>query len=193
MEAIFSHIPGLKVVSPSNAYDAKGLLSASVEDKNPVIFLEHRWLHNTSSYVPKKYYTNKIGKGKIIKRGKDATIIAFSYGVILAIEANKILEKYNINLEIIDLISLRPLDKNLIINSIKKTRKVLVIDNGLLKYGVSSEIITLITENIYKALLKPPLRIGIDDNIIPSSSSISHLCYPSIITVIEKNSRIVRY
>lgn len=186
LEAMFSHIPGLKVVSPSNAYDAKGLLSASVRDNNPVIFLEHRWLHNTSSYVPKKNFKCEIGRGKILKKGKDVTIIAFSYGAILAVEANKIMTKYNIDAEIIDLISLRPLDKELIIKSVKKTKRLLVIDNGLLKYGISSEVIALVSENIYKILVKPPLRIGIDDNIIPSSHKLSHICYPSIKIVLKK-------
>ncbi len=191
LESVFAHIPGLKVVAPSNAYDAKGLLTSSVEDNNPIIFLEHRWLHSTTSFVPKKKYYNKIGKGKIVNKGSKITIIAFSYSVITALKANKILTKYNLNLEIIDLISLRPLDKSIILKSVKKTKRVLIIDNGLMKYGVSSEILSIIAENFNNNLLNSPIRIGIDDSIIPSSSKLSYLCYPDIKNIINSVKKIL--
>ncbi len=185
LESIFSHIPGLKVVAPSNAYDAKGLLAASVKDNNPVVFLEHRWLHNTTSFVPKKYYSLKIGKGKIVNKGSKITVIAFSYSVLIALKANKILNNFNINLEIIDLVSLRPIDKSIILKSVKKTKRVLVIDNGWMKYGISSEILSIIAENYNDLLLKKPIRLGIKDTIIPSSSNLSDSCYPGVWDMIK--------
>lgn len=185
LESIFSHIPGLKVVVPSNAYDAKGLLAASVKDNNPVVFLEHRWLHNTTSFVPKKYYSLKIGKGKIVNKGSKITVIAFSYSVLIALKANKILNNFNINLEIIDLVSLRPIDKSIILKSVKKNKRVIVIDNGWMKYGISSEILSIITENYNDLLLKKPIRLGIRDTIIPSSSNLSDSCYPGVKDIIK--------
>ena len=185
LESIFSHIPGLKVVVPSNAYDAKGLLAASVKDNNPVVFLEHRWLHNTTSFVPKKYYSLKIGKGKIVNKGSKITVIAFSYSVLIALKANKILNNFNINLEIIDLVSLRPIDKSIILKSVKKNKRVIVIDNGWMKYGISSEILSIIAENYNDLLLKKPIRLGIKDTIIPSSSNLSDSCYPAVKDIIK--------
>ena len=191
LESVFSHIPGLKVVVPSNAYDAKGLLSASIEDDNPVIFMEHRWLHNTTSYVPKKNYINKIGKAKIVNKGSKITIIAFSYSVILALKAHKILTLYNINVEILDLVSLRPLDIKMIIKSVKKTRRVIVLDNGWIKYGISAEILSIIAENCHNHLLTNPLRVGIEDTIIPSSFSLSNLCYPGVNHIIQSVKKLL--
>ena len=191
LESIFGHIPGLKVVMPSNAYDAKGLLISSIKDKNPVIFIEHRWLHNTISHVPKRKYFTKIGKAKKIKIGGDLTIVAHSYAVILAIKCSEILEKYNIRCEVIDLISIKPLDKLTIINSVKKTKKLLVIDNGWTDYGVSAEIIALVSEKIFSKLKASPQRIGVKNMPIPSSALLADFVYPNIKQIIIKIEKIL--
>ena len=150
LEAMFAHIPGLKVVAPSNARDAKGLLVSSVKDDGPVIFFEHRWLHNIKGFVPKKIFSIKIGKAKVIEKGKDITIISFSDALIQLLRIKKLLKAANISAEIIDLRSIRPLDKNLIFKSIKKTKRLLVLDNGWKSFGISSEIITLVSEKMVK-------------------------------------------
>lgn len=169
LESIFSHIPGLKVVTPSNSYDAKGLLNSSIKDKNPVIFFEHRWLHDTLGAVPKKYYKIEIGKAKIINKGKDVTIVANSFNVI---ECLKIITKIKdkIKIELIDLRSLRPLDINTIIKSVKKTKKILVLDSGWLTYGVSAEIISAVNDYFSKKNIKiKTKRLGLADKSMPSS------------------------
>ena len=120
LEVLFSHIPGLKVVAPSNAYDAKGLMIQSIRDNNPVIFFEHRWVHDIYGNVPKKSYNIKIGKAKTIKKGKDITIVSFSEALVQVMRLYKFLKINGINPEIIDLRTLRPIDKNTIINSVKK-------------------------------------------------------------------------
>jgi pyruvate/2-oxoglutarate/acetoin dehydrogenase E1 component len=185
LESVFSHIPGLKVVCPSDAYNAKGLLISSIEDNNPVIFFEHRWLHELSSNVPKKYYKIKIGTSRYVTRGNDITIIAFSYMVIEAIRIAKILKDNKIDAEVIDLQTLRPLDKSKFLKSSKKTKKILVIDNGWTNYGVSAEIMAIISENMkYQMYLID--RIGVLNTPIPSTEALSKFSYPNKYTIIKK-------
>lgn len=191
LEAIFSHIPGLKVVCPSDAFSAKGLLISSIEDNNPVIFFEHRWLHNTKSEVPKKYYKIKIGKSRYITRGKDITIITFSYMVIEAIKIAKILKDNKIEAEVIDLQSLRPLDKSIFLKSAKKTKKILVIDNGWTNYGVSAEIMAIISENM-KHKIYSINRIGVANTPIPSTEALSKFSYPNKNTIIKTVEKILK-
>ena len=197
LEAIFSHIPGLKVVSPSNPYDAKGLLISSIEDNNPVIFFEHRWLHNTFGFVNNNYYKIPIGKAKKIKSGTDISIITYSYGVILALKSIKFIENINISAEIIDLRTLRPIDTKSILKSVKKTKRALIIDNGWTKYGVSSEIISILYEDTDLKMKSRPVRIGFKDSPIPSSKELAKHCYPyckdivkSILKILKKNKKI---
>lgn len=183
LEAIFGHIPGLKVVSPSNAKDAKGLLNSAIHSSHPVIFFEHRWLHNIQGKVPRKSYKIPIGKAKIITKGKDITIISFSEALIQVLRLKKILLESNISAEIIDLRSLRPIDKNSILRSVKKTKKVLVVDNGWKTYGISAEIISIISESIFDCLKARPTRIGVKEIPTPSSKTLAKEIYlnPNII------------
>ena len=185
LESLFSNIPGLKVVCPSTPFDAKGMLISSIEDNNPVIFFEHRWLHGYFGKVPHNYYKVPIGKSKIIHRGNDITIVSSSYMSIESLKTAKILKSFNVNAEVIDLRSLRPLDVNPILSSVKKTKNLLVVDNGWMKYGISSEIIASIVDNI-KNLSKITIkRIGISDNPIPSTRSLAKHCYQDIYSILK--------
>ena len=186
LEVLFSHIPGLKVVAPSNAYDAKGLLISSIKDNNPVIFFEHRWLHDIYGNVPKKSYQIKIGKAKVIKKGKDITIVSFSEALVQIMRVYNFLTENNIFPEIIDLRTLRPLDKSTIINSVKKTGKLLVIDNSWTTYGISAEIISSVSEKNFKNLKISPERIGIKNVLIPSSRELAKYCYLDSKTILDK-------
>ena len=112
LESWFGHIPGLKVVMPANPFDAKGLLISSINDNNPVIFLEHRWLHNLVDDVPIEGYTVPIGEARVARKGKDITIVSHSYMVLEAIRCANAMEQHGIDVEVIDLRSIRPLDKN---------------------------------------------------------------------------------
>ena len=187
LESWFAHIPGLKVVMPSNPYDAKGLLISSIQDNNPVIFLEHRWLHNLTDEVPSKEYNVPIGKARVVKEGKDITLVAHSYMVIEALRCAQILEKHNVSVEVIDLRSIRPLDEKTILESVKKTKRLLVADNGWIHFGVSSEIIALVTENIFEKLLSKPVRVGMFDAPSPSSRALANQAYPRAQNLVEKN------
>ncbi len=179
LEILFSHIPGLKVVCPFSAYDAKGMLNASIKDKNPVIFFEHRWLHQTTSYVPMNYYEIDLNKANIIKKGLSITLISFSYGIIECLKASEILNKFNISCEIIDLRVLHELDKKTIVNSVKKTKKVIVVDNGWSKYGISAEIISVIIEEIGLDLQYKPIRLGNMQTSLPSTRHLAKYWYLS--------------
>ena len=191
LESWFAHIPGLKVVMPATPYDAKGLLISAVEDNNPVIFMEHRWLHNTFGEVPEKKYKVPIGEAKVINKGSDITIVSHSYMSIEALKSAKILKKHNVSCEIVDLRSLRPLDVNTIITSVKKTKRLLVVDNGWTKFGVSAEIISSITEKIFSDLKSAPKRIGIEDVPIPSTRALAIHSYPTPSKIINAVSDLI--
>ena len=132
-----------------------------------------------------------IGKAKKIKQGYDISIVTYSYGVVLALQASKVLEKLNISCEIIDLRTLRPLDKNLILRSVKKTQRVLVVDNGWIKYGISSEILSIIHENKDIKLRERPVRIGFKDTPIPSTRELAKYCYPYCKDIVKKVLKIL--
>jgi pyruvate/2-oxoglutarate/acetoin dehydrogenase E1 component len=176
LESIFSHFPGLKVIAPSNANDAKGLMLSSIEDKNPVMFYEHRWLHNTNGFVKNKYFKTPIGKAKIIKKGKDITVVSFSYMIIEAIKSINYLKKFKVNIELIDLRTIKPMDTKTIIKSVKKTRRLLVIDGGWTDFGVGAEVVSKITQKLKLKTL--PKIIGLRNSPIPSSRNLSKEIYP---------------
>ena len=178
LESWFSHIPGLKVVMPATPYDAKGLLISSIEDNNPVIFLEHRWLHNLVDDVPIEGFKVPIGKARIARIGKHVTIVSHSYMVLEALRCAEKLEKHNISVEVVDLRSIRPLDSETILNSVKKTKRLVVVDNGWIHFGVSSEIVSIVTENIFDQLICAPIRIGMNDSPSPSARSLAVHYYP---------------
>ena len=188
LEAIFSHIPGLKVICPSNSYDAKGMMIESILDPDPVIFFEHRWLHNTKSMVPKKNYRVKIGKAKLLARGDNLTIVSFSYPVLECLKAVKFCKNLGLKIDLIDLRSLRPLDKKTIIKSVKKTKKLLIVDNGMITYGISAEIMSVVTEN-FETYVKMK-RIGVT-NPVPSTISLAKYCYPEEDVIINEIFKIL--
>lgn len=183
LESWFAHIPGLKVVMPSNAYDAKGLLISSVEDNNPVIFLEHRWLHHTLDNVPLDAYRIPIGKANIVREGSDITIVAHSYMVLEAIKCADFLKTEGVSIEVLDLRTIRPLDNDAIISSVNKTGRLLVADNGWTNFGVSAEIISIVTESIFDKLLSAPERIGLNNSPSPSSRALANNFYPRAIDI----------
>ena len=178
LESWFAHIPGLKVVMPSNAHDAKGLLISSVEDNNPVIFIEHRWLHNTIDYVPSDGYRVPIGKAKIVRKGSDVTIISHSYMVLESIRCAEVLSSQGISVEVVDLRTIRPLDTETILSSVSKTLRVVVADNGWVQFGVSAEIVSVITEIMFDKLLSAPVRIGMNNSPSPSTRALANNFYP---------------
>ena len=186
LQALFSHIPGLKVVMPSNARDAKGLLLSSIFDPNPVIFLEHRWLHGVSGKIPSKKYFTKIGKAKIVNKGKGLTIVCMSYLVLEAFKAKKYLKQFNINPEIIDIRTIKPLDFNTISSSLKKTKRLLILDTGAKTNSVASEILALVSESEDITLKSKPVRICMPDCPEPTSYKLTKFFYNNYLNILEK-------
>ena len=185
LQALFAHIPGLKVVMPSTAYDAKGLLISAIEDNNPVIFIEHRWLYNITGIVPGDLFSVPLGKARIAKDGKDITIVATSYMVMEVIKAAEYLDRDGIVAEVIDLRTLQPLDSGTIINSVKKTGRLLVVDGACYTSGFAAEIITIVTEKAFGHLKVSPQRLTLPDLPVPASPALAKYYYPRAIDIVN--------
>jgi pyruvate dehydrogenase E1 component beta subunit len=181
----FAHVPGLKVVMPVTPYDAKGMLLSAVEDNNPVLILEHRWLHGLKDEVPLESYKVSLDKSRIIARGNDITIVGISYATIECIEAAKILEKNGVKVEVIDLRSIRPLDKDTLLASVSKTRRLLVVDHSEAICGIAGEIIATVAENMSHSLRSKPVRLTLPDHPVPTSHYLAEHYYPTSDNIIQ--------
>lgn len=191
LHSCLAHFPGLKVVMPTTPYDAKGLLQASIKDPNPVIFIEHRWLHHLIDYVPEEPYEVEIGKAKIIKPGDQITIVASSQATLEALKAAEILNEKGVSVEVIDLRTIKPLDFETIKNSVKKTGRLIVVDHSWKTLSIASEIITLSIENCFKDLKNAPLRLTLPDCYAPTAHSMLEDYYPSASTIIEAVTQLI--
>ncbi len=192
LQAMFTHIPGLKVVMPSTPYDAKGLLIASIEDDNPVIYIDDRWLYNYIGEVPEEMYSIPLGKGIIRREGKDATVVATSYMVTEAIKAAESLEKDELEVEVIDLRSLKPLDENLLLESVKKTGRLIIADAGWKTCGIGAELAALVAEKAFEYLKAPIMRVSLPDTPAPASSVLEKAYYPSAKNIISAVKRLFK-
>lgn len=180
LHGLFSHIPGLKVVMPSTPYDAKGLMISALKEQNPVLYIDDRWLYRDKQNVPTKIYEVPIGKGIVRKSGKDITIVGISYAAREALKAYELLKKEKISAEIIDPRTIKPIDINLIMRSVKKTGRLLVVDVGWRTGGVAGEIIASIAENAFKSLKTKPERITLPDTPAPMSKTLEKEYYEPI-------------
>jgi len=173
LQAWFAHIPGLKVVMPTTPEDAKGLLLASIFDPNPVIFLEHRWLHNALGEVPQGDIRLPIGKARIAKSGTDITLVTMSYMTIEALHAAKYLEQQGITCEVVDLRTIKPLDWQTVMDSVSKTGRLLALDSGFTTGSVAGEIVARVAMEKFKSLKVAPARLAMPDVPEPTSSSLT--------------------
>ena len=189
LTAWFSHIPGLKVISPFSARDHKGLLKAAIRDPNPVIFLENEILYSEQeSMIEDNDDIIPIGKAKILREGSDITLISHSVSLKMCLDVSKKLSKQDIDCEVLDLRTIKPLDTKTIVSSIKKTNKCVVVEQGWSQSGVSSEIISVIIENAFDWLDAPVLRLTGKDVPMPYAENLEKLALPSedeLIKIIE--------
>jgi pyruvate dehydrogenase E1 component beta subunit len=184
--AWYSHVPGLKVIAPSNAADAKGLLKAAIRDPNPVMFLENEILYGHSSPVPKlDDYVLPIGRARIARPGKDVTIVAWSMGMTYALKAAEELAKDNIEAEVIDLRTLKPMDTDTIVASVKKTGRLVTVEEGWKQSGVGAEISARVTEDAFDYLDAPVTRVCSKDVPMPYAANLEKLALPSVAEVVE--------
>ena len=184
--AWYSHVPGLRVLAPYDALDAKGLLKGAIRDNNPVVFLEHELLYNEKFEISDDEEILEFGKAKIMKKGNDISIISFSRGVGLALEVEKELEGNGFSAEVINLRSIKPLDIETIINSVKKTNRVAVIEEGWQQSGVGAEIIAVIIKNAFDFLDAPPLRFSGEDVPLPYAENLEKLALPSTDKILKE-------
>jgi len=190
LQAIFTHIPGLKVVAPSNPYDAKGLLMAAVTDDNPVVYIDDRWLYDFEGEVPPEMYQIPIGKAVIRRKGRDITIAAISYMVSYAMQAAEKLAKDGIEAEVLDVRTLKPLDEDLLLDSVRKTGRLVVVDGGWKTCGISAEISSLVFEEAFDYIKSPVVRVALPDAPAPASSALEKIYYPSTEEIIRAVQRV---
>jgi pyruvate dehydrogenase E1 component beta subunit len=184
--AWYSHIPGLKVVAPSTAADAKGLLKAAIRDPNPVMFLENEILYGHSSPVPKlNDYVLPIGRARVVRAGNDVTIVAWSIGMSYALKAADELAKENISAEVIDLRTLKPMDSGTIIESVKKTGRLVTVEEGWKQSGVGAEIAARVMEEAFDYLDAPIARVTGKEVPMPYAANLEKLALPSVAEVVE--------
>ena len=186
LQAMFAQVPGLKVVMPTSAYDVKGMLLAAIEDNNPVIFIEHRWLYHIKDHVPNDFYTVPLDLAKVIHEGDAITIAAFSYMTIESFIAAKALKAcMDVNVEIIDMRSVTPLDLPCVLKSLKKTGRLIVADTAFYLGSISGELISQVTEKGFEMLKTAPVRVTSPNNPTPTSHFMTKSFYPDSKTIAD--------
>ena len=183
VEALFAHTPGLKVVTPSTPYDAKGLLKASIRDDDPVFVVNDKKLINMTGFVPDEDYRIELGKGRYLRKGSDVTLVGMSYTSVVCKEAAEKLEKLDIDAEVIDLMSLSPLDEQIIIESVSKTNRIVIVDEDNPRASMASEIAAIVSDKAFDYLDAPVKRVtaphtpvpyskGLEDEFMPDSDDV---------------------
>jgi pyruvate/2-oxoglutarate/acetoin dehydrogenase E1 component len=190
-EALFAHVPGLKVVAPSNAYDAKGLLIAAIADDNPVIYLENKKIQPLKAEVPEGYYEVPLGKAAVRREGTDVTIVAYSVMAVNAAEACERLAGEGIDAELIDLRSIVPLDFETIAASVRKTRRVVVCHEAWTSGGFGAEVAARLQEELFDELEAPVLRVGAVNAHIPFAPVLERAVVPGTEEIVEAVRKVV--
>jgi 2-oxoisovalerate dehydrogenase E1 component beta subunit len=193
-EMWFVHSPGLKVVCPATAYDAKGLIKSAIRDKNPVIFFEHKYLYRRiKDEVPEEEYVVPIGKAKVAREGRHVSVITYAAMLYVALEAADILSKEGIELEVVDLRSVSPLDRDAIIETVKKTNKVIILHEHSRTGGLAGEIAAIINEDAFDDLDGPIVRITAPDTPVPFSPPQEEFFLPKVSDVVREARRLTAY
>ena len=193
LEAIFTHIPGLKVVLPATPHDAKGLLKTALRDDNPVIFIEHKLLYNTKGPVPEEEYTIPFGVAEVKRPGKDLTLVSYSRTLLHSLEAAEEAAREGISAEVIDLRTTAPLDLDAILASVRKTGRLIIAHEAHRKLGLGAEIASLVQEHAFDYLDAPIVRVGAMDIPIPASKPLEDVALPGktqILQAIQADCRV---
>lgn len=185
LEAMFCHIPGLKVVMPATPYDAKGLLKSSIRDDDPVIFIENKKLYLTEGEVPEEEYLVPLGKADVKRPGKDITMVAWSYMVPECLKAAEKLAEQGIDTEVIDIRTLVPLDEQCILDSVEKTGKLLIVHEAPIRGGYGGEILSTVIEKAFYSLESPAKRVAGKNTTVPFNINLEKLCIPSVDEIVS--------
>jgi 2-oxoisovalerate dehydrogenase E1 component beta subunit len=193
-EMHYVHTPGIKVVAPSTAYDAKGLIKAAIRDEDPVLYLEHKFLYRRiKEELPAEDYVVPIGKAAIRRSGRDLTVLTYGAMVYIALEAAAVLEKEGIDLEVLDLRSLLPLDEDSILESVKKNNKVFILHEDTRTGGIAGELTAIINEKAFEYLDGPVLRITAPDTPVPYSPPLEEFFLPKVTDVLSMARKLHSY
>jgi pyruvate dehydrogenase E1 component beta subunit len=191
LHAMFMHVPGLKVVAPSNAYDAKGCLIAAIRDDNPVIFMEHRLLYPTEALVPEAPYTVPFGQARQMLRGDDITIVGISNMAMECVRAASLLSDLGVSVDLIDPVSLVPLDMATILASVRRTRRLLVVDNAWVSAGAGAEIVAQAGEHLGGDGPLALRRLGFAPTTCPTTPALEAAFYPNPVSIAQAAYRMV--
>ncbi len=193
-ETYFAHTPGLKVICPASAYDAKGLIKSAIRDNNPVLFFEHKFLYRRiKEQLPAGDYTVPIGKARVVREGRDVSVITYAAMVYVALEAAEILAKEGIELEVVDLRTVLPLDREAIRQTVEKTNRVIVLHEDTKTGGIAGEVAAIINEECFDALDAPIVRIASADSPVPFSPPLEDAFLPKVEDVVREAQRLLRY
>jgi len=193
-EMYFAHTPGIKVVAPGTAYDAKGLIKAAIRDNNPVLFLEHKFLYRRiKEELPAEDYAVPLGKARVARAGRDVSVITYGAMLLLALEAAEALAKEGVELEVLDLRTLSPLDREAIAQTVKKTNRAMVLHEDTRTGGIAGEVTAVIHEGAFDDLDAPVLRITSLDTPVPFSPPLEEFFLPKVADVVEKARWLMRY
>ena len=184
-DAVFAHFPGLKVIAPGTPYDAKGLLKAAIRSDDPILFIEHATLYQSRGEVPEEDYTLPIGKSVIQREGQHATIVTYSKMLQTSMNAAEELSKEGIEVEIVDLRTLRPLDMEPVLNSFKKTNRAVIVEEGWRSYGVGAEIAARLYEEAFDYIDAPIKRVAQKEVPLPYNRDLEQMALPQMKDVIE--------
>jgi pyruvate dehydrogenase E1 component beta subunit len=192
LQAVFAHIPGIKVVMPADAYDAKGMLIAAAEQNSPVLYIDDRWLYETATDVPEGYYTVPLSGAKVVKEGSDITLVASSYMVLEARKAVETLASHGVSAELIDLRSIKPIDSDTIVQSLAKTGRLVIADGGWRTCGVAAEISAIAADAGFTYLKAPVSRVTLPDIPAPASQQLERCYYPVSEDIVKEALRLLK-
>ena len=191
LEALYYHIPGLKLVMPSTPYDAKGLLKPAVRDENPVVFIEHKLLYDTTGEVPEEEYIIPLGSAVIRREGSDCTIVSYSLMAVKSNEAAEILESEGISCDVLDMRSLVPMDRGSILTSVKKTGRLVIVNEAVKRGSVASDISAWTAENAFGELKAPIVRVSGRETPIPYNAGLESVSVPCVEDIMEAVRKVV--
>jgi len=193
LEAMYANFPGLKIITPGTAEDAKGLLKSAINDENPIVFIEHKLQYFTKGEVPEGEYYTPIGKGIIRREGTDVSVIANQMCMVKSLEAAEILSSEGISVEVLDLRTIVPLDKELIFESVRKTGKAVVANEAPVSFSICGEIISLVAEHCFDFLSAPPLRVGAKDLPVPYNRELEYHVLPQVPDIVAAIRKVCSY
>ncbi len=179
----FMHVPGIRVVAPSTPHDAKGCMIAAIRDNNPVVIMEHRMLYGNAGFVPEEPYATPFGKARVLASGSDVTVVAISHMVVEAARAIHLLEEIGLSAELIDPVSLSPLDIDTIVASVRKTKRLIIVDTSWTACGASAEIATLVYEALQGEMTIQVKRLGYEPVPCPTTRPLEDDYYPSAVSI----------